>query len=225
MRTMPHGYTNHTVGDAASVEKAYKGPDAELRSRRERSALVALRGLLPVPAVLATRAGTLTVEFVHGVHGQDLVQAGHAADVLRACGDLLRRLQDLPADLLGLPASAGQVLVHGDFGPNNILFEPGTHAVHALLDWEFAHVGEPVEDLAWCEWIVRTHHPEQRAALGEFHAAYTAGGRSLPLWPVRQAAMVDRCRELGEFCQRWEAGGPGVRQWEGRASATAAWIE
>ncbi len=153
------------------------------------------------------------------------MQAGHAADVLRACGDLLRRLQDLPADLLGLPASAGQVLVHGDFGPNNILFEPGTHAVRALLDWEYAHVGEPVEDLAWCEWIVRTHHPEQRAALGEFHAGYTAGGRSLPPWPVRRAAMVDRCRELGEFCQRWEAGGPGVRQWEGRASATAAWIE
>jgi hypothetical protein len=23
-----------------------------------------------------------------------------------------------------------------------------------VLDWEWAHRGEPVEDLAWCEWIV-----------------------------------------------------------------------
>jgi hypothetical protein len=26
--------------------------------------------------------------------------------------------------------------------------------VTAVLDWEFAHLGQPVEDLAWAEWIV-----------------------------------------------------------------------
>ena len=34
-----------------------------------------------------------------------------------------------------------------------------TMDVVALLDWEFAHQGDPTEDLAWAEWIVRTHHP------------------------------------------------------------------
>jgi aminoglycoside phosphotransferase (APT) family kinase protein len=39
------------------------------------------------------------------------------------------------------------VLVHGDAGPGNFLFENGH--MTALLDWELAHVGDPMEDLAW----------------------------------------------------------------------------
>jgi len=38
-------------------------------------------------------------------------------------------------------------LCHGDAGPGNFLFEG--ERVTALLDWEFAHVGDPVDDLAW----------------------------------------------------------------------------
>ena len=37
-------------------------------------------------------------------------------------------------------------LVHGDVGPGNFLFADG--AVTALLDWEFAHLGDPYDDLA-----------------------------------------------------------------------------
>ena len=117
----------------------------------------------------------------------------------------------------------GRVLVHGDFGPNNMLFSPAGSAltVTALLDWEFAHFGEPVEDLAWCEWIVRMHHPGQRAALGAFFAAY---GSPVPPWDERRSFMVGRCARLGEFCRRW--GSPdGVRLWAQRAAATADWTE
>ena len=39
------------------------------------------------------------------------------------------------------------VLVHGDAGPGNFLFEGGH--MTALLDWELAHLGDPMEDLAW----------------------------------------------------------------------------
>jgi aminoglycoside phosphotransferase (APT) family kinase protein len=39
------------------------------------------------------------------------------------------------------------VLVHGDAGPGNFLFENGH--LTALLDWELAHAGDPMEDLAW----------------------------------------------------------------------------
>jgi len=34
------------------------------------------------------------------------------------------------------------------------------------VDWEWAHAGNPIEDLAWCEWIVRMHHPRDVTALG-----------------------------------------------------------
>lgn len=48
------------------------------------------------------------------------------------------RIPDTP----GAPA-----FVHGDAGPGNFLFQDGR--MTALLDWELAHAGDPMEDLAW----------------------------------------------------------------------------
>lgn len=45
------------------------------------------------------------------------------------------------------PRASERVLVHGDFKPGNVLLE-GDRIV-ALLDWELAHLGDPVEDLGW----------------------------------------------------------------------------
>ena len=40
-----------------------------------------------------------------------------------------------------------QVLVHGDFKPGNMLLRDGK--IVGLLDWETAHIGDPIEDLGW----------------------------------------------------------------------------
>lgn len=45
------------------------------------------------------------------------------------------------------PAAARTVLVHGDYKPGNVLIEDGR--VTTLLDWELAHLGDPLEDLGW----------------------------------------------------------------------------
>jgi len=45
------------------------------------------------------------------------------------------------------PVCEQPVLVHGDFKPGNALLEDD-HIV-ALLDWETAHLGDPLEDLGW----------------------------------------------------------------------------
>jgi aminoglycoside phosphotransferase (APT) family kinase protein len=53
------------------------------------------------------------------------------------------------------PRSADRIaLCHGDVGPGNFLHQHG--AVTALLDWEFAHLGDPLDDLAWLAF--RGHH-------------------------------------------------------------------
>jgi aminoglycoside phosphotransferase (APT) family kinase protein len=39
------------------------------------------------------------------------------------------------------------VLVHGDFRNGNIVVGPS--GIRAVLDWELAHLGDPVEDLGW----------------------------------------------------------------------------
>jgi aminoglycoside phosphotransferase (APT) family kinase protein len=53
-------------------------------------------------------------------------------------GWLLSNVPELP----GKP-----VLLHGDIGFHNFLFDDGK--LSAVLDWEFAHLGDPAEDLAY----------------------------------------------------------------------------
>jgi aminoglycoside phosphotransferase (APT) family kinase protein len=47
-----------------------------------------------------------------------------------------------------VPDRAGRpVLLHGDIGFHNFLFDAG--ALTAVLDWEFAHIGDPAEELGY----------------------------------------------------------------------------
>jgi aminoglycoside phosphotransferase (APT) family kinase protein len=43
--------------------------------------------------------------------------------------------------------SAEATLVHGDFRHGNLIIGP--NGVRAVLDWELAHTGDPMEDLGW----------------------------------------------------------------------------
>jgi aminoglycoside phosphotransferase (APT) family kinase protein len=51
------------------------------------------------------------------------------------------------------PKSQATVLVHGDFKPGNALMQG--NEIHVMLDWETAHLGDPVEDLGWITNPVR----------------------------------------------------------------------
>jgi aminoglycoside phosphotransferase (APT) family kinase protein len=81
------------------------------------------------------------------------------------------------------PACATPVLVHGDFRIGNLLVGPD--GLRGVIDWEFAHVGDPAEDLAWpCVRSWRFGHDEQRlggiGGFEEFYQAYlAAGGRAV----------------------------------------------
>ena len=46
-----------------------------------------------------------------------------------------------------LPQKQERVLVHGDYRMGNLIFGP--EGVRAILDWELAHIGDPLEDLGW----------------------------------------------------------------------------
>ncbi len=45
------------------------------------------------------------------------------------------------------PTARPLTLVHGDFRVGNLLVSP--HGLTAVIDWEFSHLGDPHEDLAW----------------------------------------------------------------------------
>ncbi len=73
------------------------------------------------------------------------------------------------------------VLCHGDVGPGNFLHE--NSRVSALLDWEFAHVGDPMDDLGWLAF--RGHH--MTADAGDLAA-------QLGRWSARTGLPVDPSR-------------------------------
>ena len=76
------------------------------------------------------------------------------------------------------PPSNRQVLVHGDFRLGNVMVGP--EGLRAVLDWELAHLGDPMEDLGWlCVKAWRFGSPLPVAGVGDYQAlfdAYEAAG-------------------------------------------------
>jgi aminoglycoside phosphotransferase (APT) family kinase protein len=76
------------------------------------------------------------------------------------------------------PPSDGRVVVHGDFRLGNILVGPD--GLGAVLDWELAHLGDPVEDLSWlCVKAWRFRSPLPVGGFGTVESllsAYEAAG-------------------------------------------------
>lgn len=62
------------------------------------------------------------------------------------------------------------VLVQGDTGPGNLMYEDGR--VTAIIDWELAHLGDPMDDIAWLSWRATQHSwPDFPTRLREYEAA------------------------------------------------------
>lgn len=95
-------------------------------------------------------------------------------------------LVPFPALELGLrwlernaPLGRPLTLVHGDFRTGNFMITP--EGLSGILDWEFAHFGDPLEDLAWLclrDWrFGRLDLPIGGFALREpFYRAYEVAG-------------------------------------------------
>ncbi len=88
-----------------------------------------------------------------------------------------------------LPPTAAPTLVHGDFRLGNLIVGPD--GVRSVLDWELAHVGDPMEDLAWvCVRSWRFGSDDRPVAgVGQrkdlFRAYEAAGGRNVDPATVR----------------------------------------
>jgi aminoglycoside phosphotransferase (APT) family kinase protein len=80
------------------------------------------------------------------------------------------------------PASSERAIVHGDFRLGNVMVDG--NGLVAVLDWELAHVGDPMEDLGWvCVKAWRFGGGNPVAGLGtydELFDAYEVAGRPRP---------------------------------------------
>jgi hypothetical protein len=218
-RPLPHAYTNVATMSGDVVTKTYRGPDATQRQQREALAIASLQGRLPVATILESRPGFLVLARVPGRHGQDLIDAGEGHVVMYGLGALLREVQAVQPDFYDGTSGDG-ILVHGDFGPNNVLFAEHDDHVALLADWEWSTKGSAITDLAWAEFIVRMHHPDRLDCIAALFDGY--GHR--PPWSERQAAMAQRAAALETWVRSWKGSGAGPT-WARRSQAIKSWDE
>lgn len=80
--------------------------------------------------------------------------------------------------LANRPSDAHTALVHGDFRLGNLIV--GVDGLRAVIDWELAHIGDPMEDLGWlCVKAWRFGGVEPVGGIGTreaLFAAYEAAG-------------------------------------------------
>lgn len=109
----------------------------------------------------------------------------HPQPIARAA---LRRLRANP------PAPAQKLsVVHGDYRSGNFLHD-GQGNILAILDWEMAHLGDPLEDLAWCldplwghfdaDLAAGTLPRAQAIAVWEQESGLTADPKTLAWWSL-----------------------------------------
>jgi aminoglycoside phosphotransferase (APT) family kinase protein len=90
-----------------------------------------------MPAVAPDACWRRELDYWEGVLDEDELEP---QPVIRAVIRWLRRNPPPPAQKLSV--------VHGDYRTGNFLFD-AEGEIRAILDWEMAHLGDPLEDLAW----------------------------------------------------------------------------
>jgi aminoglycoside phosphotransferase (APT) family kinase protein len=144
--------------------------------------------LAEVRPILAEHCGRVLAS-IHRIPPIEVpgLAGGDPVEQLRGLLDSLG--QPHPAFELGLrwlaearPPRSAESVVHGDFRNGNLIV--GTDGIRAVLDWELAHLGDPLEDLGWlCGKAWRFGSPLPVGGFGTVEQLVTAyegaGGRSV----------------------------------------------
>lgn len=136
------------------TDKVMRDGDTVLRSHKPSS--VYMRKVLEhiskrepdiVPCFIGTEGGFDRLTYMEGSVPGEL---GHFSD--EACGEaaaLIARLHRAGADMEGMPS--GMTVCHRDLSPCNFVFRSGLPA--AVIDWDAACPGDPLDDLAYAVWM------------------------------------------------------------------------
>lgn len=135
-----------TLGEHVLVSRRLEGETIARRLLRDDEWATARERLVPQCAEALAAIHRIPVDAVPGLPADD--QLARYREVLDGFGDA-HPVFELAFRWLDAhrPASAPAAVVHGDFRLGNLLV--GADGLRAVLDWELAHVGDPVEDLGW----------------------------------------------------------------------------
>ncbi len=150
--TVPRVLAAHPVDQAVLLERVdgetwfrlIKDPDEQVRTAQDFIAKLAVLHRIDAASLQIPSLGPAGPVDAHVRSELTAMRArvdayGKPAPLLRFCIDWLDR---------NVPDYDGPtVLVQGDTGPGNFMYADGT--VTAIVDWELAHFGDPMDDIAW----------------------------------------------------------------------------
>lgn len=118
---------------------------------------------------------------IHAVDRQGLPRSVERVDQIGFYTDILDEL-DQPHPVLELvrnwlidnqPDTTAESFVHGDFRLGNLII--GEDGLRAVIDWELAHLSDPMEDLGWlCVKAWRFGAEPHVAGVGDYDALFAA---------------------------------------------------
>jgi aminoglycoside phosphotransferase (APT) family kinase protein len=91
------------------------------------------------------------------------------------------------------PPPTTVTVVHADYRTGNFLYDADGR-IHAILDWEMAHLGDPLEDLAW------SLNPVWRWAGDERAGGLVSRNEAIRIWEEASGLRAD-----AEALRWWEA--------------------
>jgi aminoglycoside phosphotransferase (APT) family kinase protein len=125
------------------------------------------------PAPALDEAWRRELDYWSGVIEADEI---HPQPLVRAA---IRRLRANPP-----PPAQKLSVVHGDYRSGNFLHD-GAGRITAVLDWEMAHLGDPLEDLAWAFDPLWRHFDEARAG------SMLPDEQAIAIWERESGLKVD----------------------------------
>jgi aminoglycoside phosphotransferase (APT) family kinase protein len=190
---VPAPWNTHTYFSDASARRAVGRQLVEI--------IAAIHAIDPMelPAVIRGREDPdLTAEVAHWERAYERDRIEPVPVLERAFGWLATHAGDV---------SGHRALVHGDFRIGNAIVRDGR--VVAMLDWELAHVGDPVEDLAnfahrlyWGKLGIPSGLLSMEELLDTYRevAGWSVSERSMTFWivfnDVRSAVSFVTARQL-----------------------------
>jgi thiamine kinase-like enzyme len=164
---------------------------------------------------------TISTRYVESRHAQDLLEE-HCDIVPFSLGKLARELQLVKVDAIaGSKRNEPDVLVHGDFGPQNLLFAPESFSERYLVDWEWAHFGDRFEDIAWAEWIIRMHYDSNQQMIASLYKGFGL----VPPWETRHELMIRKCENILDFAKRDDDNTQAISMWIDRVAQVKSFEE